>query len=183
MWKARNYCYRPHTKCGGRLCFYTCLSFCSQEGVKCLVWRGVGAWSWGCMVSPPQTRYLPHLDQPSTPPPSPPRPQTCQDMSTGVRYASYWNAFLFQFIVLFPCNIFRQLLYDSRHVSLESWDWNKNPINLRLMNRGRVSTWYTGFMQNTKHAQVPTPSWFVDDLSGESNPAQVFTSNSSVDGT
>ena len=44
MWVVRHpnqtHIYRPHMKYGGRICFYTCLSFCSQGGCRSGSGRG-----------------------------------------------------------------------------------------------------------------------------------------------
>ena len=48
-------CYRPQTKFGARLCFYTCLWFCSQGGVP-------------GQVTPPPGRYTRYTPYTGTPP-------------------------------------------------------------------------------------------------------------------
>ena len=59
-----------------RLCFYTCLSFCSQGGIFLSA-------CWDTTTTPPPG---------STPPPKAHTPQV--DGCHCIRYASYWNAFL-----------------------------------------------------------------------------------------
>ena len=77
----------PANEVAGRICFYTCLSFCSQGGASSqhallVTWPdgpfpgGVCLWVGGRQTPPP-----------------PPRSQI---RSTGGRYASHWNAYLFR---------------------------------------------------------------------------------------
>ena len=79
-----------------RLYFYTCLSFCSQGGGSASVHAGV--------PPPPQSRHPPG---PGTPPDQAPRrdqvhppPDAGRDGYCYGRYASYWNAFLLQYIFI-----------------------------------------------------------------------------------
>ena len=77
-----------------RLCFYTCLSFCSQGG-SASVHAGIPP---GTRHTPPPQRRPPRADTPQeqTPPPgADPPPTGSRDGYCCGRYASYWNAFLF----------------------------------------------------------------------------------------
>ena len=97
--------YLPSATKLQRLCFYTCLSFCSRGGT----WAGTP----GTMYTPPGrytpwTRYTPQ-DQVHPPdrytcttPPGRYTPRPADGYCCG-RYAFYWNAFLFEDkTILFP---------------------------------------------------------------------------------
>ena len=71
------YFYRPHTEYWGRYCFHRRVSFCPQGGCPgaWCVHMGVSGGCPGGFCIPP--------------------PRYAEIWSTGSRYASYWNAFLF----------------------------------------------------------------------------------------
>ena len=100
------------TKLGqGNIFRSVCQEFCARGG-------GYLVWSRGVYLAdpPPRIRYTAPL-RPGTPPPpqtryTPPRPGTPpgpgpppQIRTTSGRYASYWNAFLFIFVVAQSVNI------------------------------------------------------------------------------
>ena len=87
---------------GARLCFYTCLWFCSQGGLRQTSprTRHPPAAPWEQTPSdqaPPQTRHTPVPWEQTPPDQAPPSQRSaCWEMrTTSGRYASYWNAILY----------------------------------------------------------------------------------------
>ena len=75
-----------------RLCFYTCLSFCSHCLPQCML---------GYTPPPAGTRHHPGKQ---TPPQEADTPSACWEIwATSGPYASYWNAYLFTFKFGFNC--------------------------------------------------------------------------------
>ena len=101
-----------------RLCFYTCLSFCSQRGCT-----PRGQSTSGQTPPAPSTKQTPSLGRypPGKPPPTPsPRPPPPK-WALRDRYASYWNAFLFKskfyvFYVFSPQKIFS--VFDRLYLTM-----------------------------------------------------------------
>ena len=97
------HCYRPQRSCEGYVFTPVCQSFCSQGGLpQCML---------GCNppepgTPPPGSRQPPHqhpLEQtpPRTRHPPDQAPTLPADGYCCGRYASYWNAFLFQTVICF----------------------------------------------------------------------------------
>ena len=102
------------TKLWPRLCFYTCVWFCSQRGgvsgqgeppqqgeppwgppARETPWAPLGRENTPPTGRPP-TRSRPPQSKPPPPPhQTPPREAHSSIRSTSGRYASYWNAFLY----------------------------------------------------------------------------------------